>query len=52
MAPPVLALLRVSRYLPTVTSDKIMPALSKYRLFMTHSCAMWWSPAATAMLTW
>ena len=34
MAPPVLDLLRVSRYLPTVTSDKIVPALSKYRLSM------------------
>ena len=29
MAPPVLDLLRVSRYLPTVTSERIVPALSK-----------------------
>jgi len=28
-APPVLALLRVSRYLPTVTSARMVPALSK-----------------------
>ena len=34
MAPPVLDLLRVSRYLPTVTSDRMVPALSKYRLSM------------------
>ncbi len=29
IAPPVLALLRVSRYLPTVTSARMVPALSK-----------------------
>ena len=29
MAPPVFDLLRVSRYLPTVTSERIVPALSK-----------------------
>ena len=34
IAPPVLDLLRVSRYLPTVTSDRMVPALSKYRLSM------------------
>ena len=52
IAPPVFDLLRVSRYLPTVTSDRIMPALSKYRLSITQPCAASWSPAPRARLTW
>ena len=47
IAPPVLDLLRVSRYLPTVTSDRIVPALSKYRLSMPVIMASWICPAAS-----
>ena len=46
-APPVLDLLRVSRYLPTVTSDRIVPALSKYRLSMPVIMASCTGPVAS-----
>ena len=46
MAPPVLDLLRVSRYLPTVTSVRMVPALSRKRLFMAMWCAAMASPTA------
>ena len=47
MAEPVLDLERVSRYLPTVTSVRMVPALSRYRLSMAVAAAPWTSPYAS-----
>ena len=47
MALPVFDLLRHSRYLPTVTSVRIVPALSKYRLSMAVIMAMCTSARAS-----
>ena len=52
MALPVFDLLRHSKYLPTVTSVRMVPALSKYRLSMAVIMAMCtWARASWSAMT-